>query len=128
MSPVSFLLLAGILPSHAVTLSIPASADATLYQSATDDLANGAGENIFAGVTAHGEIRRALVRFDLAGSLPAGASITSARLVLFMNLGRLPPASVHQVAASWTEGSVNAGGAEGQGGCRLRRRCHMDST
>ena len=96
-------------------MSIPASADATLYQSGTGDLANGAGENIFAGVTAQGAIRRALISFDLAGSLPAGATITSVRLVLFMNQGRLAPAAIHQVLGSWSEGSVNAGGAEGQG-------------
>lgn len=115
LSATSLLLLAGILRSGAVTLSLPASADATLYQSATGATANGAGENVFAGVTALGSIRRALIRFDIAGSVPAGATITSVQLILFMNQGRLGPASLHQALASWDEGPTNAAGAEGQG-------------
>ena len=43
------------------------------------DLRNGSGDGIFVGVTGQGVATRALVTFDLSGSVPAGATVTSDR-------------------------------------------------
>ena len=88
-------------------------ADATLY-SEDGDGANGAGEGLFAGRTALGERRRALLRFDLS-SLPAGASLQAAELTLTMDrsITGTVPVRVHRALASWGEGSAHAPGEEG---------------
>src|SRR5690606_23584431 len=64
--------------------------------------ANGAGEGLFAGRTALGERRRALLRFDLS-SLPAGASLQAAELTLTMDrsITGTVPVRVHRALASW---------------------------
>jgi hypothetical protein len=94
----------------ATTIVLTAHADATLYDRGSLLAANGAGEFIFAGSTNGSEARRALVRFDVAGALPAGATIASARLVLNVDRTKatVEPASVHRVTASWTEGTAHA--------------------
>jgi hypothetical protein len=97
-----------------VTLS--ALADATLYDA--PQLANGAGEHLFAGVTNHAEVRRALVTFDVAGAIPPGALVVGVELQLTIDrtfhFAPLPVA-LHRVLASWTEGSANPAGNEGGG-------------
>lgn len=105
------------LPAYAITISIPAAADATLFASPTGAVANGGGDYFFAGVNAEGNVRRGLIRFDLSGAIPAGATVTSARLTLFADRARLVPSPVtlHRVTASWSEGNANPGGPEGQG-------------
>lgn len=88
-------------------------ADATLYSEATDG-ANGGGDGLFAGRTQNGERRRSLLRFDLS-SLPAGATLHSAELVLTMDrsiVGAVP-VRLHRATASWGEGSAHAPGEEG---------------
>ena len=52
-----------------------ADRDATLYESLAGNLANGAGTGVFIGVTGQPAARRALLRFDVAGSIPAGSKI-----------------------------------------------------
>ncbi len=112
--PASLLL---VLPADAITISIPAVADATLFASPTGAVANGGGDYFFAGVNAEGNVRRGLIRFDLSGVIPAGATVTAARLTLFADRARLVPSPVtlHRVTASWSEGNANPGGPEGQG-------------
>jgi hypothetical protein len=60
-----------------------------------------------------------LVRFDLAGAIPAGARIVDARLSLFVeqtSATQPTTASVHRVSSPWLEGSVVAPGNGGGGG------------
>ena len=56
-------------------------------------LANGAGDYFFAGETAVGSKRRALLRFDVASAIPAGSTIVSAALVLSLSVAcsKAPP-------------------------------------
>jgi hypothetical protein len=100
----------------ATTIVLTADADATLYSRGVLPAANGAGEFLFVGSTNGTEPRRALVRFDVAGALPAGATIASARLVLNVDRTKaeVEPASVHRVTASWTEGTAHSS-QSGQG-------------
>jgi len=93
--------------------------DATLYESATGALANGAGQQLFAGVNSSPALkRRALLHFDIAGTVPAGARITSVTLKLYSNRANQPVSlglQLHRVTASWTEGASVASGSEGGG-------------
>lgn len=109
---------ADVLPA---TVSIPADRDNTLYEDAQGDRSNGAGEYMFVGRTneASQDIRRALVRFPVADSIPSGAQIDSVFLELtvtrtVVNLGA-KTVSIHKVLSDWGEagsdGSTGGGGA-----------------
>lgn len=93
--------------------------DNTLYESGTGALSNGAGSYFFAGRTGQvsGSIRRGLIAFDVAGSVPSGATILDVTLTL--NMSKTPSGaqsiSLHRVLADWGEGTSNAAGEEGAG-------------
>jgi len=113
-------LVAAVSPASAqTTITITADKDTTLYESATGALANGAGTRMFVGVTGQPSIRRCLVHFDVAGAIPAGARILSARLEL--NVQNSPGggpavANVHRVTQDWAEGPTFAPAGQGVGG------------
>ena len=73
------LLLAGR-PALADVVTVPASRDNTLIEDPSGALSNGAGPSLFAGRTAQprNSIRRAVIAFDIAGTIPAGSVITGA--------------------------------------------------
>jgi hypothetical protein len=91
--------------------------DNTLYENAVGGLSNGAGEHLFAGITALGLSRRAVLAFDVAGGVPPGATITGVELTLHMSMTIAPPQTVrlHRLQADWGEGSSDAFGREGAG-------------
>jgi len=100
------------------TVPIPCDRDNTLYESATGSLSNALGMGLFVGLTGQPGKRRAVLHFDIAAHVPAGARILSARLSL--NVSRTAVASnfdvfAHRVLRDWGEGTSNAGGQEGQG-------------
>ncbi len=101
----------------ATQVRLPAVQDATLYEQDDGLRANGSGEHLFIGMTNSREKRRALVAFDVAGSVPAGATIVSTRLVLSLSRTRAEdePSEVHRATASWGEGASMAGSGEGSG-------------
>lgn len=109
-----------ILPSNVAnaqnSIQITASKNNTLYESAEGSLSNGNGEYIFAGATAAGDIRRALLMFDLS-EIPEGSQIENAELRLVMNrsISGAKSMTFHEVLADWGEGSSDAGGQEGGG-------------
>ncbi|MCW3090312.1 MAG: hypothetical protein JWP81_1381 [Ferruginibacter sp.] len=91
--------------------------DNTIFQDATGN-SNGAGVNIFAGNTANGSPRRALLKFDIAAQVPAGATITAVTLSLFCNKVNTSAVtnsvSIHPLLVDWGEGS-SAAPASGDG-------------
>jgi hypothetical protein len=106
--------------ASANTISITPSKDNTLYEydPADGDTSNALGFHLFAGKTAMGELRRGVVAFDIAGSIPAGSTITG--VTLSMNMSRTPisiayPVELHKVLADWGEGTSQASGEEGDG-------------
>lgn len=103
--------------SRADVVSLQASHDNTLYEDDFGSLSNGAGEYLFAGVTAMNRIRRAVLRFDIAAGVPSGATITGVQLRLVMNRGISSASflSVHRVESSWGEGASDAQLEEGTG-------------
>lgn len=73
---------------------------------------NGKGRDIFAGATQSEELRRAVMKFDIAGNIPSKALILSVtlRLSATMDPPNLEPQpfSIHRVTADWGEGASNA--------------------
>jgi hypothetical protein len=104
-------------PQLVTTVEIAARKDNTLFESISGGTSNGAGSFLFAGKTATGGIRRAVIAFDVAGSVPAGATITGATLRLNMSRTIVGPfqVSLHRLLADWGEGTSNAGAQEGGG-------------
>ena len=102
---------------RAEVVTIGAAADNTLYEDASGSLSNGAGEYLFAGTTLEPFVRRGLVRFDVAGAVPAGATITSATVGMTMSRGGSSPYAVgfHRALSDWGEGTSDALLEEGAG-------------
>jgi hypothetical protein len=123
MRPSAFVLVLGAglalaaQSAGADVIALGSSRDNTLYESASGFLSNGAGSYLFTGSTAGSEIRRALLAFDVTGSVPAGATINSASLDLSMSktISGSQPVSLHRVTADWGEAGSDAGGEEGGG-------------
>ncbi|MGA1224673.1 MAG: DNRLRE domain-containing protein [Phycisphaerales bacterium] len=111
--------------AQADLVTITASRDATLYESADGSLANGAGQFLFAGRTNQGQIRRALLWFDLSELVPAGAQITSARLL--MNVvqanGGVREMSLHRALTPWTTGATDPDATESSGAFPMPGDC-----
>lgn len=103
-------------PLAAQTLVLEPVADATLYEE-SPGFANGSGSFLFAGRIVDGSRRRVLLRFDVAGALPAGATVTGATLT--MTVDRTISGGVamplHRVLSAWGEGASDAGSPGGQG-------------
>jgi len=102
--------------ARADQVTIAASKDNTIFEENAAN-SNGAGDYFFAGNNKDGFARRALVTFNVAGSIPAGSTINSVTLTLYMSRTRTQNqnVTVHKVLADWGEGTSNAGGEEGGG-------------
>ena len=114
--------LGSIAPSVAIAdiVNINPSKDNTLYEFVPEDgdLSNALGLHFFAGETGMGELRRGVLAFDIAGSVPAHSIITSVTLTL--NMSRTSDITartveLHKLLADWGEGTSQASGDEGQG-------------
>ena len=107
-------LFAGAGSARADTVVLEPVADTTLYAEDGDG-SNGTGAYLFVGLTNDDFARRALLRFDLS-SIPAGSTITSATLSLYMSRAKNGSArnvSLHRVTSSWGEAGSQAAGEEG---------------
>ncbi len=132
---ISFLWLAvWLAPSYArgeVVLLRPA-ADTTLFQ--TESGHNlGALETFISGTTQAGMSNRALLRFDLAGRLPADATVRSVSLTLTVTRSVAAisnPFRLHRMLGPWQEGlgaGVNVGVPAGLGESTWLARFHPDT-
>jgi hypothetical protein len=103
--------------ARADMLEVTASRDNTLYEISGGLLSNGAGQHLFAGNSTSTTSRRALLRFDVAGSVPQGSTITSVTLRLNMSrtIAGATNVTLHRMTADWGEGASDAGGEEGGG-------------
>ncbi|MBI1190086.1 MAG: DNRLRE domain-containing protein [Tepidisphaera sp.] len=99
--------------ASADSITIGASRNNTLIQDSLGALGSGGAQAIFAGVTAQGsgvDKRRALIQFDIANSVPAGATITSVSLSLYCDRASNSSSStfeLHRLIADWGQGSSN---------------------
>ncbi len=103
--------------ASADTVVISATKDNTIY-SESGALSDGQGLHLFAGKTSNSSERRALIQFDVAGSIPAGSTITSVTLTLRLDKTQTAsiPIAVSPLAADWGEAGSLASGEEGGGG------------
>ncbi|MEX2219657.1 MAG: DNRLRE domain-containing protein [Phycisphaerales bacterium] len=108
------LLAAAGSPADVVTLG--ASRDTTIFLDLPSN-SNGAGPGFHCGANNLPAVRRALIAFDIAGAVPAGATIDSVTLRLNMSSLQtaLSTVSLHTVAGAWGEGASNAGPSGGTG-------------
>jgi hypothetical protein len=99
-------------PAEVVTLG--ASKDTSLYQNNVNN-SSGGGNAIFAGTNGDISPRRALIAFDVADSIPAGATITDVQLTLFLGQvagsgmgggGGNSTIELHRLLADWNEGTT----------------------
>ena len=100
------------------TVTLGASKDNSLFESATGNLSNGSGEYLFVGKTLQAEnfLRRGLIAFDFA-AIPQGATITDVSLTLNMSrtiVGAFD-VTLHRVTQNWGEGASDALAEEGIG-------------
>ncbi len=110
------LLVAGSVRAPADVVEVAASRDNTVY-SESDDKSNGMGDYFFSGTNGTGNLKRGLIAFDIAGAVPAGSTINSATLQLYMSRtsSGSQNLSIHRVLSDWGEGASDAPGQEGGG-------------
>jgi hypothetical protein len=95
-------------PCWSATITLNASKDATLFSELPNNSAGG-GPGLFVGKIASGSgVRRSLLAFDVASSVPAGSTITSAQLTL--HIGKTPNTTgvlmnLRRLLANWGEGT-----------------------
>ena len=84
---ISILVVLLLIPSavNALVVNVPAAQDNTLYENATGAVSNRAGDFVFTGRTREGVKSRAVMRFDIAANIPAGSTINSVTLYLYMS-------------------------------------------
>src|SRR6266496_2817393 len=104
----------------AAIINIFPSKDNTLYEFDPDegDFSNALGIHFFTGETAMSELRRGVLAFDIAGSIPPGSTIIGVTLSLncsrvFSDTART--VELHRLLADWGEGTSDAPGEEGDG-------------
>ncbi len=104
------------MPARADVVNLSAIKDTTLY-SESNTLSNGSGGHFFAGTNAGGNIRRGLLAFDIAGSIPSGSTVTSVVLTLSMSRTSRGEVFVYlqPCQTDWGEGTSHASGNEGGG-------------
>jgi spore coat protein A len=111
--------------ASAAQVTLNPAADTTIYQGTDpvtledfEDNSCGAGTGLFSGVTNDGFMRRALLKFDIAGTIPPGAVINSVTLTIDVNRSgdnQDATMTLHPVATDWGEGTVNCDSVRGGG-------------
>ena len=106
--------LTALIGVHAqTTVEINPDKDNSIY-SEDGSLSSGLGQ-LYSGQTCSDNTRRALIHFDIAGSVPAGAVITDVTLTLNVNNAGPDATSeiygLHAVSLDWGEGTSADGGA-----------------
>lgn len=116
-------------PALAETVTLQPRKDNTLYepiaQDTFQDRSDGAGPTMFAGKVNDADadpgpgtrpaIRRAVLAFDVAAVVPAGATINGVQLILYADKVKLTTGfnvSLHRLLADWGEGTSNTGNSQ----------------
>ena len=117
------------LPVAADSVTLLPSRDNTLYepiaQDAFLDKSDGAGPTMFTGRVKDGDadpgagtraaVRRAVLAFDIAGNIPAGATIDGVQLTLYCDKVKLSTAfsvGLRRLTSNWGEGTSNTGNSQ----------------
>jgi len=151
----SFLMILSVclfaVSSRADTVTITSNHDTTIYKGFVNN-SNGGGVGTFSGDDTNARVSRGLISFDVAGNVPAGATIQSVQLTL--NLGAVAGAGasgsgaggdptprtigLYMLTASWGEGTAGnsltvipgsgAGFAAGNGDATWNARAYSATT
>jgi hypothetical protein len=105
-------LLAGVAVARADVATIVAAKDNTIFQNNVNN-SLGAGQAISAGTSNQSSPRRGLIQFDIVGSIPAGSTIDSVQLTLFLNqvgssAATNPTIRLYRLANDWGEGTAGS--------------------
>lgn len=100
--------------AQAETLLLTPLNDSSIFSGG--DNAGSGRDVIYVGRNNGGSLRRGLIQFDIAGSLPAGATITGAALVFHQDNDRSNTVGLHRITADWGKVLVGSGGSGGGGG------------
>lgn len=115
-------------PAGAVEVVLTPAIDTSIFSESNN--AAGGSTSLFSGASntggtapSGGQARRALLQFDIASMVPAGATINSASLTLRLNqvsatepAGELRSFGLYQLSGVWGEGNAAAGTGGGGGG------------
>ncbi|HJQ97212.1 MAG TPA: DNRLRE domain-containing protein, partial [Candidatus Polarisedimenticolaceae bacterium] len=118
--------LAAAFPAVADTVTLNPVKDNTLYEpiqaDGLADRSDGAGPTMFTGkvkdaLNASGQValRRAVLEFDVAAAIPAGATIDSVQLTLFCDKVAANTSfnvTLHRATSEWGEGTSNTGNSQ----------------
>ncbi|PHR49245.1 MAG: hypothetical protein COA32_04115 [Fluviicola sp.] len=108
----TFLLIAVSVKTQ-ITINISPTKDNSIF-SQSGTISNGEG-NLYAGQTNSGDLRRALLNFDIAANVPAGATITNVTLNLQQENSGPGAANdnynLHPLTIDWGEGTSSGTGA-----------------
>jgi hypothetical protein len=98
-------------------VTLEPSKDNTIYE-VPSNASGGASPWFFSGVNEDGNARRALLAFDIAGSIPAGSDIESVTLELHVSKTQLPLVdfSLHRMLGDWGETTTGPAGRGGGAG------------
>jgi hypothetical protein len=110
----------GSTSTFADSVSIGASKDVTIFKDNFNN-SSGGGNGLFAGTNGVPSPRRALIAFDVAGSVPAGAVIQAVQLTLTLGqaagggggtggVNGSPIIDLFRVSQNWGEGTAQSGG------------------
>jgi len=101
-------------PAAGDEITLLPTADATIYEDTFGNSGNGSGEYLHTGQDASGAVKRSLLRFDIAGALPAGATIDAVSLRMFCSRTTSGAVSVglYRALDDWGEGDSNPPGNE----------------
>jgi spore coat protein A len=133
----AILLLTGVAllvsgPVLADTVTLQPTKDNTLYEPIAPsftDMSDGAGATMFSGKVKDADadpgsgtrpaVRRAVLAFDIASNIPAGATINSVQLTLYVDKVSQTAAfnvNLYRLLSNWGEGTSNTGASkQGQG-------------
>ena len=100
------------------TVALNPTQDNALYESPAGNVSNGLGDYFWVGninQPISSDTRRGLLKFDVAGNIPAGAIVSGVSLVMNMSMTNTAsgqPVDLHVATSDWGEGSSNASGDE----------------
>lgn len=99
-------------PAFGDVVAIGSDRDNTLIEDGGGAVSNGAGEQFFVGRINLGTLRRGVIRFNVAGAVPAGSTITGVTLKLNMTQSIVGDkvVSLHLLGADWGEGTSSGSG------------------
>ena len=114
----AFAVIAFLYPisAHSDSITISPSRDNTLFEDPAGALSSGAGPGLFAGNNSGSNTRRAVIYFAVAGHIPAGATIDSVALSLYVSSAPNDTPQlfgVHRMLSDWGEGASSSVGGAG---------------